>query len=289
MEAGPAHPQLAEETADQLYALPPEQFTAARDAATRTLKAAGRTGEAGLVKALKKPTAAAWALNLLVREDRVQVDALLAVGDELRRAQRALSGDQLRALFGQRRDVVRAVASRAAGLAAAAGHPLSPAGVDQVARSLDAALADPATAEVLLSGRVTAELTYAGLGGESDPVATALTVVPSSTPSEGASPSARAAHRRALADAERAVAETQAELSASAERLTRARDAAAAAALRAASAEETLAAATSELEAASQAEETADRAAALAAKTHQRADARATAAHERLGALRSPY
>ena len=66
--------------ADELYGLEPARFVAARDARAQSLKAAGNTGAAKAVKALKKPSAAAWALNLLVREDRVQVDALLALG-----------------------------------------------------------------------------------------------------------------------------------------------------------------------------------------------------------------
>ena len=59
---------------------------AARDARAQSLKADGDAVAAQAVRSLRKPSAAAWALNLLVREDRVQVDALLALGGELREA-----------------------------------------------------------------------------------------------------------------------------------------------------------------------------------------------------------
>ena len=53
-----------DEVAAELYALPPDAFTAARNA-----RAAAAGGEAGRrIKALRKPTVAAWAVDLLSRE-----------------------------------------------------------------------------------------------------------------------------------------------------------------------------------------------------------------------------
>lgn len=51
----------------ELYGLAPEQFTAARN---RVAKAAGDAGDgpgSAAIKALRKPTLAAWLANLLVR------------------------------------------------------------------------------------------------------------------------------------------------------------------------------------------------------------------------------
>ena len=55
-----------DEIADRLYALPPEEFTRARNQAERELRKAGEREQADQVKALRKPTAAAGAVNRLV-------------------------------------------------------------------------------------------------------------------------------------------------------------------------------------------------------------------------------
>ncbi len=58
-----------EEIADELYGLPPEEFTAARDARACALRASDRA-LADAVCALRRPTTAAWLVDLLVRERR---------------------------------------------------------------------------------------------------------------------------------------------------------------------------------------------------------------------------
>ena len=63
--------------ADDLYALPLGDFTPTRDAKAKELKG---TDLAALVKGLKKPSLAAWVVNLLVRRDAEQVDQVLALG-----------------------------------------------------------------------------------------------------------------------------------------------------------------------------------------------------------------
>jgi hypothetical protein len=160
---------LPDEAADQLYALRPADFTAARDALAR---AEADRVTAVAIKSLRKPSLVAWALNQLVRQERSSVEELIALGNELREAQAALEGDALRALGRQRHQLVRAVAGQAAQVAHANGHPLSPALVDQVATSLDAALTDPGNAAQLLSGRLTGALEYAGLGEAPAPTLT---------------------------------------------------------------------------------------------------------------------
>ena len=70
--------------ADELYGLAAREFTPARDARAKELKG---TDLGHAVKALKKPSLAAWVVNLLVRRDTEQVDQVLAVGEALREAQ----------------------------------------------------------------------------------------------------------------------------------------------------------------------------------------------------------
>ena len=91
--------------ADRLYAGPVAGFTAARDAAA---KAAGKE-DGARVKALRKPTVAAWAVNLLVRREGEQIDQVLELGAGLRAAAESLDGDELRTLTRQRRQLTAAL------------------------------------------------------------------------------------------------------------------------------------------------------------------------------------
>jgi hypothetical protein len=153
-----------EAIADELYALLPDEFIGARDDHARRAKAAGDRELAKAVTGLRKPSAAAWVVNLLVRRATDRLDALLDLGESLRTAQAALAGDQLRELSKQRALVVAAMARDGRRLAREAGHPVSPGVEEDVAETLRAALADPVAAQAVRSGRLTTSLSYAGLG-----------------------------------------------------------------------------------------------------------------------------
>ncbi len=150
--------------ADELYALPPEDFVAERDARAKQLRTDGDRDLAADVKALPRPTAAAWLLNQLARLQPDAVQELVSLGAELRDAQENLDGDQLRALDRQRRQVVRAFARQAAELADDLGRPLSGSVADQVNETLRAAVADEEAGEALLTGTLTTALSYVGMG-----------------------------------------------------------------------------------------------------------------------------
>ena len=80
---------MADET-DELYALPREEFTAARDALAKRLRADKRREEADAVKQLRRPSVAAWAINQAVRRDPDALRELLAAGEALRAAHESL-------------------------------------------------------------------------------------------------------------------------------------------------------------------------------------------------------
>src|SRR5690554_2729969 len=81
------------EVAVGLYALPPGEFVAARDALVRDLRAGGDRATAAAVKALRRPTVAAWALNQVARAEPDVVTTVLEAAEALRHAQRrVLSG-----------------------------------------------------------------------------------------------------------------------------------------------------------------------------------------------------
>src|SRR5207245_6823398 len=90
LAARPRSGDAAERASDELYALPLADFTKARDELVRHLRREGLRHEAQAVKALRKPTIAAWTLNQLARRRPEEVERLLAIGKRMRTAQEAL-------------------------------------------------------------------------------------------------------------------------------------------------------------------------------------------------------
>ncbi len=153
-----------DEVADELYAVPPEDFIALRTARQDDAKADGDRTLAKEIGALPKPSAAAWACNVLVRERRAEIEGLVELGDLLRQAQENLAGDQLRALDVQRRQLLNALSRQARALANDRGHPVSTAVASQVEETLRAAMSDTEAGRALLTGRLTSPMSYSGMG-----------------------------------------------------------------------------------------------------------------------------
>jgi hypothetical protein len=153
-----------ESVAEELYALPVEDFTAARDAHSAAARRDGDRDLAAAIKKLGRPTTAAWLANLLVRERTQQIEELLELGGAMREAQAELAADQMRALATQRRQIVSALGREAASLANDRGNRVSRAIREEMEGTLEAAMADPAAGEALRSGRLTTSLRYTGLG-----------------------------------------------------------------------------------------------------------------------------
>jgi hypothetical protein len=150
----------------QLYEAPPDGFVAARTAAVEEAKRAGDRDTAKRLAALKKPTVAAWVVNLLALRRPELIDELVELSAALREAQRGLHGDQLRELTTQRRQVVSALVTAARKLAVEADPGLSGAKLPlgEVESTLTAALAEPAIAAQVRTGRLIRSATYAGFG-----------------------------------------------------------------------------------------------------------------------------
>ncbi len=153
-----------DEVADELYAVPPEEFIALRKTRQDEAKADGDKALATEIGGLPKPSAAAWACNLLVREQRAEIEGLVELGDLLREAQESLAGDQLRALDVQRRQLLTALTRQARALANAKGHPVSTSVATQIEETLRAAMSDPEAGQALLTGRLTSPMSYSGMG-----------------------------------------------------------------------------------------------------------------------------
>lgn len=162
------------EIADELYALPLAEFTPARDARAKELKG---TPLAAQVKALRKPSTAAWVVDLLVRREAAQVDQVLSVGAALREAQEAMSAGELRALTKQRRQVTAAVTTQARRIAAEEGLRVTEAVAEQVEATLTAAMVDVECGRAVRSGLLVSALHTTGLEPmDADDLASAVAV-----------------------------------------------------------------------------------------------------------------
>jgi hypothetical protein len=151
------------DVAQQLYALPPGDFTAERNERAKELKQ-DDPDLAAQVKALAKPTTAAWLVNQLVRHHGEEVEQVAQVGSALREAQEGLEKDQLRQLNKQRQAVLRAVTRQARALASELGHPVSTAIADEVEQTLRAVMSDPDAADAVRRGTLLKSLSGTGLG-----------------------------------------------------------------------------------------------------------------------------
>jgi len=157
---------VSEDLIRGLYEAPPEGFVAARAAAIADARKSGDKEAAKRYAALRKPTVAAWLVNLLALRRPDLIDDLVDLASALREAQRGLQGEQLRELSQQRRQVVAALVAAARKLAVE-DDPTLAAGklpLGEVEATLTAALAEPEVAEQVRSGRLVRAATYAGFG-----------------------------------------------------------------------------------------------------------------------------
>lgn len=143
--------------AGRLYALPPPEFTAAREAEARAAKDAGDVRLAREIARLRKPTVSAWAVNKAAREHPGDLGELLELGEELRRAWQEQDAGALAELTRRR----GAVSGRV-GRLVREGAGLSPAAAAEVDQTLDAAVVDAEAAAQVRAGRLVKPLSYSG-------------------------------------------------------------------------------------------------------------------------------
>ncbi len=144
--------------------MPPDEFIAARDARRKEARTDGDRELAQAIGRLRKPSTAAWVVNTLARREPDELRQLVALGTELREAQRDLDGEQLKELTRQRCRVVMALARQARSLAQQLGRPVSDSVAAQVQDTLRAAVADEDAGRAVLWGRLISPLSYSGVG-----------------------------------------------------------------------------------------------------------------------------
>ncbi len=153
---------------DRLYALPLEAFTKERDELAKCLRKDGDRDGAAAVKALKKPSLAAWAVNQVRRDRPDDVRRLLEVTEELHRVYKGLSAAGARERLGEaadmQRDLIRSLVRCGEQLLEAGGHSASEQTLGKIADTLRAATLDEELREQVAAGRVVKEQRAAGLG-----------------------------------------------------------------------------------------------------------------------------
>lgn len=188
----------------ELYSGPPGEFVSSRDAHA---KQAADGLVAARIRALRKPTTAAWVVNLFARERAPQLAEALRLAAELRAAQADLDAPALARLSRERRALTGRLAADAADLARARGGPITATTLDAVQRTISAAFFDPGAATAVASGRLMSELD-AGHGSALDPV-TVVAGGLAADPATGTPPDDEVAARRRRRDAERALRDAE--------------------------------------------------------------------------------
>ncbi|XVA03128.1 hypothetical protein ACQ86I_04930 [Prescottella equi] len=215
-----------DQVADELYALDPSGFVAARTTRVAEAKASKDREAATAIARLKKPTVVGWAVNLLARELPDEVDAVLALGDALQRAQRRLDAETLRGLTEQRQRLVRSLTTRAQKLVREHGRALNESALREVSQTLHAAMADRELADTVRRGRLLGAATYSGFGPSGlEAVEDRPESHPGNPESEGEGEGGREAERAAERErAQLAAAAARAEAEAAHEALSAAED-----------------------------------------------------------------
>jgi peptidoglycan hydrolase CwlO-like protein len=150
--------------AEELYSLQPDEFTGTRNQWAKQTKADGDPELAKRVTELRKPSMAAWVVNMMMRHQGEQMSQVLELGASLRQAQEELDGDALRELTKQRRQLTTAVTTQGRELARELGHKVTETVADQVQGTLHAAMVDEDAAAAVRSGLLVGAITATGVG-----------------------------------------------------------------------------------------------------------------------------
>lgn len=146
----------------ELYALPFEEFVAARTAAAKAAAASGKDLPAA-VKALPKPSVAAWAVNMLAIHEPGVLAQLAELGQRMRAAQESLDAAALRELARERRTLLGAAVDTARSVADRRGRSISATIAADVERTLQAMTADEGATAAVQSGLLVQALSADGV------------------------------------------------------------------------------------------------------------------------------
>lgn len=160
---------LPAERVDELYGLPLDEFTPARDSLSKELRSGGDRDGAAWVKGLRKPSATAWLVNQLARTQRKDAERLIRAGEQLQAAQqRVLAGKssagELARAGVEQGEAIRGLMVTAPGVLDRNGHSPSGATLEKAEQTLRAVPLDERAREEFAAGRLTREHRATGFG-----------------------------------------------------------------------------------------------------------------------------
>jgi hypothetical protein len=167
--APPTDPPAAvpEDELERLYRGALESFTSDRNALAKWLRDGGEGEAADWVKALRKPTRAAWLTNQLTERKPKEVKRLLEAGEALRRGQEEmLAGSPDREALRDAAKLEQETIDSLLRTAEAIGreHRIGSQILDRVGETLQAASSDPEVARAIELGRLERERRSASIG-----------------------------------------------------------------------------------------------------------------------------
>jgi hypothetical protein len=134
--------------ADEIYGLTLKEFVPVRNQRAREAK---DKDVAKAISDLRKPTVAAWAVNILVRDAPPELTEALGLSE---------AKLDMRELGRKRKELLEALTYRTLELTG----PLADATLEQVRGTIGAAMAEPDLASQVRAGRLTKPLEYSGFG-----------------------------------------------------------------------------------------------------------------------------
>lgn len=141
--------------ADELFALPPKDFTRRRNEMAKQLKAGGDNQGAQAVAALPKPSLSAWALNQVARWNSKMIKELVRIDETLRKPG---SSTEFRRASGERNRIVRDIVEAASSILQNNGHTAGAAVVQKLTQTLLAIGTDEEARQALVHGRLVKDL-----------------------------------------------------------------------------------------------------------------------------------
>ncbi|MGG7452427.1 hypothetical protein ACQ3HE_16115 [Plantibacter auratus] len=161
-DTGTPAPTGLASAAVELLRVPLSGFVAERKRLAVAARDDGDDDLATAILALRKPSVAAWALNVLTAHRPDLLSELEQLGSALGDAQRSGDATALRTLGTERRSLIATLVTATVEAAAAEGVSLSGAVIETVRQSLQAASADADLAAQVSSGRLTDAPTSSG-------------------------------------------------------------------------------------------------------------------------------
>ncbi len=137
-----------------LYEVSREEFVPTRDDLVRKARSSGDRELASKIAVARKPTVAAWLINQVAREYPDDLTALAELSDALRGAHQQLAADRLRTLSQQRNELLRTIDDRTLRVARRAKMTVTDQVAEQVREAFTAAVLDQDVLADLRTGRL---------------------------------------------------------------------------------------------------------------------------------------